>query len=349
MEHAAVAPLAKRVRRASSWKLGSICSGIGVCHRAAAVVSKHNPSLDIDFVFACEHAPYARRVLAADFPGLPVFGDACEDAVLLPPCDILAAGFPCQPFSSSNRHRKGSKDSRCTVVMHILAYIQRVRPRIVIFENVPGIFAWGKDVIQLIVQTFERCHYRADIQVLKSHIHGGVPQKRHSVYIVGIWSPTHALIWPRAMPMQSLPSLMSDEVLQLPGSLPTATKAAAKIKVVETKLAEHGLSAEERSFMVVNCHSQLGKLFVGTTPCLTAARGAQGGFWLLGHNRMMSLDELLRLQGLDPSSTHMASTVSSRQAGMLIGNCFTLPVVGRVLISALRACGCPVEDSFLAK
>ena len=88
--------------------------------------------------------------------------------------------------------------------------------------------------------------------------------------------------------------------------------------------------------MVVNCHSQLGKLFIGKTPCLTAARGGQGGFWLLGHRRMMHVDELPLLQGIDPASTRIHTAVSFRQAGFLIGNAFTLPLIARVLVCGLR-------------
>lgn len=61
---------------------------------------------------------------------------------------------------------------------------------------------------------------------------------------------------------------------------------------------------------------------------------------------MMSAEELMRLQGLDPSTTKMLQVVSRRQAGLLLGNSFTLPVVGRVLLSALRSIGCRLEDPF---
>ena len=58
--------------------------------------------------------------------------------------------------------------------------------------------------------------------------------------------------------------------------------AIEKIDKVEAQLAMLGLSTAEHAHMMVNCHSQLGQLFLEKTPCLTCSRGAQGGFWLLG-------------------------------------------------------------------
>jgi hypothetical protein len=68
---------------------------------------------------------------------------------------------------------------------------------------------------------------------------------------------------------------------------------------------------------------------------------------------MMLLDELLQLQGIEPASTHIHTTVSFRQAGFLIGNAFTLPLIARVLVCGLRAVGFdevvdPIEPSCMA-
>jgi site-specific DNA-cytosine methylase len=294
-------------------------------------------------VFACERARAARKVLQADFPGLQLFGDACTDAIRMPPCDVLLVGFPCQPFSGANRHRRGSGDERCDVVWAIVGYVQRVRPRIVVLENVPGITAWGRDVLEYIVDEFQASGYRMDMQTLSSDVHGGVPQRRRRLYLIAVLSPAYALEWPAPLPMQALPALLTDN-FQPPESRPTAPRAAAKVDAAERELCRLGFSLEERCQVVVNCHSELGKVFVEKTPCLTAARGAQGGFWLCGHHRMMSVVELLRLQGISPASTQIAAVLSARQAGALLGNAFTLTVVARVLVSALRCHGCRLVD-----
>lgn len=337
-------PLAKRTRT-SSFRLGSMCTGIGMCHRAALALSARNLSLDFTFVFASEVARAARKVLLTDFPHLQLFGDACECVEDLPPCDIFVAGFPCQPFSHANRKRKGSADTRCDVIGAILRYIERVCPRVVVFENVPGILVWGRCVLALLTDSLQKLGYVMDLECLKSHVHGGVPQKRKRLYVVALRAPSGPLVWPGAVPMRPLPSLLCDEVGEV-GTVPRAPLAALKLKKVQRQLAQFNLSSHELLHMVVNCHGQLGQLSVEATPCLTSTRGGQGGFWLLGKHRMMTVAELCRLQGLDPDTTCLGVVVSKRQAGMLLGNSFTLPVIGRVLAACLRSIGCSVEDPF---
>ena len=272
-----------------------------------------------------------------------MFGDVCEDGARLPPCDVLVAGFPCQPFSAANRRRKGSSRKHCEVVGHIIRYIERVSPSLVVMENVTGLLSHGRDVFLKLVQRLQAADYSIAMQILRSEVHGGVPQRRHRLFIVALRSPTVAMRWPGSIPMRSLPSILAKDVGP-PGARPSAPRAASKIDAVERSLAPCCVTEAESAHMVVNCHSQLGKLFIGKTPCLTAARGAQGGFWLLSQRRMMHLDELLLLQGIDPATTHIRTAVSARQAGFLIGNAFALPLIARVLVCGLRSLGFEVVD-----
>ena len=327
--------------------MGSICTGLATCHRAAAAIQAANRGrLEIQFAFACEIGRAARRVLAADFPGLRVYEDACMDEPDMPECHILTAGFPCQPFSAANRRRKGSGDARSAVIGSILHYIKRARPLIVVLENVIGILSWGHDVLVNIFSVMRELGYSIDLEKLCASKHGGLPQNRRRLYIVAVRAPVCKFTWPSAMPMRSLPGMLSDEVGN-PAWQPRAPKAANKVRKIEEQLRGHCLSQGERLHMVVNWHSQEGKLFLRRTPCLTAARGAQGGFWLLGKHRMMTVEELLRLQGFNPSQTQLTQVLSVRQAGALIGNSFALPVIGRVLVRALCSIGCSADDSFV--
>jgi DNA (cytosine-5)-methyltransferase 1 len=82
----------------------------------------------------CEVDPYARKVLALRWPGVPVYEDARGlDGKTIESVDVLAGGFPCQPFSSAARGRNVASKDRRTELSRIAA---EMRPRFVIGENV---------------------------------------------------------------------------------------------------------------------------------------------------------------------------------------------------------------------
>jgi DNA (cytosine-5)-methyltransferase 1 len=70
---------------------------------------------------------------------------ASDPERFVPDCDILTAGYPCQPFSFAGK-RKGEEDDR-----HIWPYILKIiafkRPTWCIFENVYGHISLGLDSV----------------------------------------------------------------------------------------------------------------------------------------------------------------------------------------------------------
>ena len=68
---------------------------------------------------------------------------------------------------------------------------------------------------------------------------------------------------------------------------------------------------------------------------LTRARGNSLAWWSLQHGRKLSASELMRVQGVSPSSVVM--NVSPQQMGALLGNAFTKPVMDRVIDQAIAA------------
>ena len=331
-------------------RVGSVCSGMGTCAHALNLVKAANPELHAHVAFFVELNRHCQEVLAADFPGVTVYDDLSDWCSELPGCDVLCAGFPCQPYSQANRRRKGSADPRAGVVDDLLAYIARVKPLVVALENVVGLLSFGRDVLRKICTQLQDCGYQVALQKLSGHTHGGVPQKRRRLYIVGIIEPMRPVPWPRPIPAIRLSSILKTDY-QPQSELPSARKAALKVRIAEGALEMVGSTTEaELAEAVVNCHAQSGKLFLGGhTPCLTAARGAQGGFWLLAQHRMMSTAELLHLQGVPASKSCLGGArppVSKRQAGKMIGNAFTMTVFARVLAAALASAGLEVMDPF---
>ncbi len=52
--------------------------------------------------------------------------------------DLMAVCAPCQPFSSQNR-RRGTEDAREPLILEAVRLAKALKPRLIIFENVPGI------------------------------------------------------------------------------------------------------------------------------------------------------------------------------------------------------------------
>ena len=89
----------------------------------------------------CDSDPHCQKFLRANVGGMG-FTDAAGPLFLenAPRVEILTSGFPCQPFSLAGKGG-GTSDPRGLVVFHVLQYVQKNLPRIVILENVKGLLS----------------------------------------------------------------------------------------------------------------------------------------------------------------------------------------------------------------
>ena len=104
----------------------------------------------------------------------------------IPECDIITAGFPCQPFSNAG-NRKGVYDSRGELYLECLRIIENKKPRAVLFENVKGLVSSkhqsGKKLIEVIKEDLENLGYLVNYRVINSSDYG-VPQNRERLILV---------------------------------------------------------------------------------------------------------------------------------------------------------------------
>lgn len=98
--------------------------------------------------------------------------------------DAVIGGPPCQGFSHAGNARSPS-DPRNLLVFHFLELVRRLKPRIVLMENVPGILSLRDGrVLGEILRRFAEIGYPAKVYFLRAEAFG-VPQRRKRVFIVG--------------------------------------------------------------------------------------------------------------------------------------------------------------------
>ena len=178
----------------------SVCSGI-----EAATVAWH--PLGWEPVGFSEIEPFPSAVLAHHYPHVPNFGDMTKfqewplDAGAI---DLLVGGTPCQSFSVAGL-RQGLRDPRGNLMLTYLAIAARLRPRWVVWENVPGVLSsnGGRDFGSLLgglVQLGYGISYRIlDAQWVRTHGHPrAVPQRRRRVFVVGCLVERGARNWDAA-------------------------------------------------------------------------------------------------------------------------------------------------------
>lgn len=109
--------------------------------------------------------------------------------------DIIIGGPPCQAYSIAGRVRdeNGMKnDYRNYLFEHYLNVVNRYKPKLFVFENVPGILSAAPDgtpITKHIREGFQKIGYNIidDLKIaLVNASDFGVPQNRNRVVIVGI-------------------------------------------------------------------------------------------------------------------------------------------------------------------
>ena len=165
----------------------SVCSGI-----EAASVAWH--PLGWTPVAFSEIEPFPAAVLAHHYPNVPNYGDMTKHKEWpLEPgsIDLLVGGTPCQSFSVAGL-RKGISDPRGGLMLTYLEIARRLRPRWIVWENVPGVLSsgGGRDFGSFLGGLEELGYgwaYRVlDAQWVRTQRHPrAVPQRRRRVFVVG--------------------------------------------------------------------------------------------------------------------------------------------------------------------
>jgi DNA (cytosine-5)-methyltransferase 1 len=168
-------------------------------------------------LWACEIAPFPRKVLAARRPGLRVYdditrlharhahvlqphgtgadvlrdGDAARDEQLPAECpdccdrpDVLIASPPCQDLSVAGR-RAGLAGARSGLFYDFARLAGELQPSWICMEQVPGLLSsnGGRDFAE-VLRTLDELGFGLSWRTLDSR-YLGVPQRRRRIYLVG--------------------------------------------------------------------------------------------------------------------------------------------------------------------
>jgi len=171
----------------------TVCSGI----EAPSVAWR---GLPFYFTGYSEIDPFACRLLAERHANVTNYGDLLEhEQWELERPDVIVSGTPCQSFSVAGR-RGGMDDERGRVALAFLALVARVRPRWILWENVPGVLHSneGRD-FGTMLGVLGKLGYGCAWRVFNAR-YFGVPQQRRRVYLVGYFDderPAGAVLFER--------------------------------------------------------------------------------------------------------------------------------------------------------
>ena len=99
--------------------------------------------------------------------------------------DLLSGGAPCQAFSYAGK-KLGLEDARGTLFYHYATFLQKLQPRMFLFENVRGLLTHdGGRTYRTITEIFEQAGYTIQKQILNAWDYG-VAQKRERLITIGI-------------------------------------------------------------------------------------------------------------------------------------------------------------------
>ena len=139
---------------------------------------------NVDCVFSSDIDKFAQQTYEANFNEVPA-GDITKiDSKDIPSFDILAAGFPCQPFSYAGE-KKGFEDTtRGTLFFDICRILKYHNPAMIFLENVKGLVSHNNGkTLATILDNLRKLGYYPHWKVLSS-LDYGLPQKRERWYCV---------------------------------------------------------------------------------------------------------------------------------------------------------------------
>lgn len=265
--------------------------------------------------------------------------------------DLLAGCPPCQGFSSLrtlNGHR-AVPDPRNDLIFEFFRFVEGLRPRAVMLENVPGLADDHR--MQKLRSDLEGLGYRCEVGILDAADYG-VPQRRRRVFLVGSRVGTVSLAPPvgdrrsvesviRGLP---LPGASGDPLHDFPER--RGEKVRERISLIPK---DGGSRADLGLRRQLPCHKRMngfkdiyGRMaWAEVAPTITGGcvNPSKGRFLHPEENRAITLREAALLQSF-PQDYHFSLRKGKCAVAVLIGNAVPSDLIKHQAAHILRLlCG----------
>lgn len=281
-----------------------------------------------DIVWANEMDAAACRTYRHNFPNTNLIeGNIKRIATSdIPDCDVLTAGFPCQPFSIAGL-QKGFKDRDGNLFFEITRIIDAKRPKVVFLENVPNLMEHddGKTFL-VIFNGLAQFGYTVYYRVLASNDYGNLPQIRKRIYIVAIREDISNRLYQYSEPMEL--TLKSSDIIN------RSVKQHDIYYYTEGKMYDRLVAhMKDRKAIYRITDTEVRWTKNQMCPTLTANMGTHKDrvhvVWDDYGIRKMTLRECLDFQGF-PKEFYFPNTITIDDAYKQIGNTVSVPVIARL-------------------
>ena len=346
-----IAPGAPRGR--DNVRVASDCSGWCTEVMAATDASM----IPVVHVFACDNNRNIRKFISTFHAPCKIFSDIVSRTMDQTPGDLdcYVGGFPCQPFSMAGL-MLGLEDpaGRGQIIFHLLNYIAEKTPVTFILENVPGLAQMFPDTLAAIIQYLRELRtaggdlkYEVHWTVLDTSVHGGLPQHRPRLYIVGVLRKNmcEPFDWPApSTRIRNLSEVLKGDVGSLDDidSLPETKRVNVMTGMMKIAEMAHDPTTTEA---IINIGGTKPEFMIQRCPCLTKNRCADSAFYSTKRLRVLSIEEMMALQGVNAEVfAGWDDVLSARMMGGIVGNAMSKSVLQRVMIKLFRSVGIPVCD-----
>lgn len=294
-----------------------LCSGIGSWSMACVP--------GVRLVAAYDRSSVAKTVHDANHAVACTLIDLNElDPDTVPDCDLIVSSPPCQGWSSAGR-RAGVGDRRWRVLDRILAVVRRKAPAYYVLENVAALRR-AEAEFDRIRGELRGAGYAVSWCVLNTLHHGGLPQYRRRLFLVG-----SRVGGPVDLGFEAVPC-------------PPITRYLDRRAPAKYYYGPRHASWSARRRLVTESVFRTGAVYIDgrrrkrryVCPCLTHGMGVSGRKPTIRDDagiRMLTPREFMRLQGHADMRT---GGVCDKQLYALLGNAITRPVCARMLSRIVR-------------